>query len=34
MVGGQEGFLLRDAGQGLPAHSATDAAPANDLVAF
>merc|ERR1712066_1023947 len=33
LVRGQEGFLLQDAGQGLPAHGATDAAPTDDLVA-
>merc|ERR1712048_185015 len=34
LVGGQEGLLLFDAGQGLPAHGATDAAPTNDLIAI
>merc|ERR1712187_863397 len=34
LVGGQEGLLLRDAGQGLPAHGATDTAPTNDLIAI
>merc|ERR1712061_873503 len=37
MGGGQEGLLLQDAGQGLPAHGATgatNAAPTNDLLAI
>merc|ERR1712061_271708 len=34
LVGGQEGLLLQDAGQGLPTDHATDAAPTNDLVAI
>merc|ERR1712187_592866 len=34
LVGGQEGLLLFDTGQGLPAHGATDPAPTDDLIAI